>query len=77
MSKSVVVYSRLGCRNCVFTKKQLTSQGVMFIEKKVDEHPELREEIAAYPYDYLPVVIAEGHEVFWGLQPDKVAEILP
>jgi glutaredoxin 3 len=45
MSKNVVMYSTAMCPYCVMADRLLTSKGVVIEKIRVDEHPELRQEM--------------------------------
>ena len=56
MSKKVVVYSKPGCGQCIFTKKHLEDKGVNFKEVDVTKNSEGLERVKSLGYSGLPVV---------------------
>lgn len=69
---SIVVYSKNGCGQCLFTKKYLEKKGVSFEERNLSLNPEYTDEVMALGFQSLPVIVAPGHEAFSGYQPEKL-----
>ncbi len=73
---SIKVYCKHNCMQCNFVKKELDANGIQYVEVYIDEDPEEKEKIRALGYQGVPVVMADGHEPFYGFHPDKLAEII-
>lgn len=71
MSK-IIIYSKNGCGQCLFTKKYLEKKGADFQERNISLEPEYVDEVKDLGFQALPVVVAEGHEPFSGYQPEKL-----
>jgi glutaredoxin-like protein NrdH len=72
----VVVYTKNGCPQCDMTKAVLDGEGVVYKAVNVQED----EEAMSYVRDELgltsmPVVVAEGKEIFTGFRPDLLHEL--
>lgn len=76
MAKEVVVYSKVGCGQCQFTKKHLQKLQVDFIEKDISQNPAWLEEILAWGFQSLPVVKIEGEEPFHGYKPERLDSLV-
>lgn len=83
----VTVYTKNGCPKCNMTKMVLEGEGIKYdlinIEEVDEKTGELTEK-AKEGYNHvkvelgissMPVIEAEGHEVFFGFQPDKLKEL--
>lgn len=78
----ITVFTKNGCPQCDMTKNVLNGEGIEFEAINVEEiDPETGEKTkkAQEAYDYvvdvlklrqMPVVEAEGHDVFSGFRPD-------
>lgn len=76
INMKITVYTKNNCPKCEMTKRVLKGEEIEFELRNVEEDQEA--------YDYvvnvlelreMPVVEAEGHEVFSGFQPDKLQEL--
>lgn len=73
----VTVYTKNGCPKCDMTKNVLNGEGIEF--KAINIQDDTDEGRAGYTYvvdelglSEMPVVVAEGHEIFTGFKPDKL-----
>ncbi|MGP6139490.1 MULTISPECIES: glutaredoxin domain-containing protein [unclassified Jeotgalibaca] len=69
MSKKITIYSKVGCGQCMFTKKYLDKRNVSYFEKNISENPVWVEEVKALGFQSLPVIQIEGEPPFNGFQP--------
>lgn len=75
--KEIVVYSKPGCGQCIFTKMFLTKHNIDFTEKDVSADEEALVQIQQHDYNSLPVVSVNNFEVSWsGLNEKKLTELL-
>lgn len=72
----VVVYSKSGCPQCVFTKKFLEEKEIPFIEKRVDKEERYRREVQQLGFQTLPLVQWAEEECIAGWQPEKLEEMV-
>lgn len=72
---NIIVYSKSGCPECVFTKKFLESENIPFEERRVDQNKEYLDEVIELGYQALPVIKTEN-DVFKGYQPEKLQDIV-
>lgn len=75
--KKITVFTKNGCPQCDMTKTVLKGEGLEFEVRNVEED----EEAMTYVRDTLgirqmPVVEAEGHEVFSGFRPDLLQQLV-
>lgn len=73
----VVVYTKNGCPKCDMTKNVLKGEGIEFDTINVQDDTDEGRKGYTYIVDELgltemPVIVAEGHEVFSGFQPEKL-----
>lgn len=71
---NITVYSKSGCPECVFTKKFLESENMLFEEKRVDLNETHLNEVVDLGYQSLPVV-KYGEESFNGYQPERLEQM--
>lgn len=76
MSPMIIVYSKPGCGQCMFTKKFLERNGIDYVEKDVQADEVARQEVLDLGYQSLPVVVVNGTESFNGYQADKLQAIV-
>lgn len=76
MSPMIIVYSKPGCGQCMFTKKFLERNGIDYLEKDVQADEVARQEVLDLGYQSLPVVVVNGTESFNGYQADKLQAIV-
>lgn len=76
MSKSVIVYSKPGCGQCMFTKKFLERHALAFEEKDVQKSEDALNEVKAMGFSSLPVVVIEGEEPFNGYRADRLQALV-
>lgn len=72
----VIVYSKSGCPECVFTKKFLEAENIKFVEKRVDLNQTYLEQVVALGYQSLPLVVVGNKDVFTGYQPDRIKALI-
>lgn len=72
MDKKMTVYSKVGCGQCMFTKKYLEKHNIPYLEKNISENNEWMEEVKAMGFQSLPVVHIEGEIPFSGFQPQQL-----
>lgn len=72
----IVVYSKSGCGQCVFTKKFLNAQNIPFNEKRVDQNKQYLEEVEELGYQSLPVVGIDKEEFFSGYDLKKLQSLV-
>ncbi len=75
MSKSVVVYSKPNCMQCLFTKKFLDEHHIAYTEKDVTASNEALNEVKEMGFRSLPVISVEGETPFYGFNPDLLESI--
>ena len=75
MGKEVVVYSKPGCGQCIFTKKHLEDKGIDFKEVDVTKNSEGLERVKSLGYSGLPVVEYEDVH-FNGYQANELDKII-
>ena len=75
MGKEVVVYSKPGCGQCIFTKKHLEDKGIDFKEVDVTKNSEGLERVKSLGYSGLPVVEYEDIH-FNGYQANELDKII-
>lgn len=71
----VIVYSKAGCGQCVFTKRDLERAGVPYEERRIDLDEAVREEALALGAMGAPFVVTPGGDKFSGYQPAKLAQL--
>jgi len=71
----MIVYSRSNCPPCFQLKKFLTSKGVAFVEKNVDDDHNLKELIEITGTLLLPTIV-KGNNIIRGLNYGAIAKIL-
>lgn len=71
----VVMYSKAGCGQCVFTKKELTKKGVDYEERRVDLNEEHLAEMKALGFSSLPLVVPPVGEPFTGFNPTAIKKM--
>ncbi|BAM47438.1 MAG: glutaredoxin family protein [Amphibacillus sp.] len=71
----VIVYSKSGCPECVFTKKFLEEENILYKEKRVDQNKAYLDEVIELGFSSLPVVKI-GDQIFSGYQPDKLQTLV-
>ncbi|WP_027108376.1 glutaredoxin-like protein NrdH [Lacticigenium naphthae] len=76
MTKKIILYTKIGCGQCLFTKKQLEKMHLAFEEKNISQNPEWIDEVKALGFQSLPVISIEGEEPFSGYQPDKLEKLV-
>lgn len=76
MPKEIVIYSKPGCGECLFTKKFLERSQVAFTERNVMENAEWLAEVKALGFHSLPVVAVDGQEPFHGYQPERLEQLV-
>ena len=79
--KTVTVYTKEDCRQCVATKKWLAARSIEFAEVDILDDPKDREAAKELGFLAAPVVIVSsgipGDDVAWaGFNPSKLAEHL-
>jgi glutaredoxin-like protein NrdH len=74
MSK-VIVYSKAGCGQCTFTKKELEKLGLEYEERHIDLNDEYREEAVNQGAMEAPFVVPPVGEPFSGFRPDLIAKL--
>ena len=67
----VTVYTKPKCVACVATKKQLTKQGVKFLEINIEENPTIANRLKEEGWLQLPV-IKTPNSSWSGYNPDKI-----
>lgn len=72
----IIVYSKSGCGQCVFTKKFLEKKQIPFIEKRVDQNELFLEEVKEMGYSSLPVVASDKMGSFTGYNVSKLQELV-
>ncbi len=72
----IIIYSKVNCMQCNFTKKYLEDKKVDFEVRDVEKSNEALEEVKALGFQSLPVVVAEGFEAFSGFRPDMLDKII-
>lgn len=75
MGKEVVVYSKPGCGQCIFTKKHLADRGVDFKEVDITKDSEGLSRVKSLGYSGLPVVEYEDIH-FNGYQANELDKII-
>lgn len=75
MSKKVVVYSKPGCGQCIFTKKHLEDNGINFKEINVTKDSEGLARVKSLGYSGLPVVEYEDIH-FNGYQANELDKVI-
>ena len=75
MVKQVTIYSKVGCGQCMFTKKHLDKNNISYFEKNISENPDWIVEVEALGFKTLPVIVIEGEAPFTGYQPQKLAAL--
>lgn len=76
MAKEVTIYSKVGCGQCMFTKKYLEKSNISYFEKNISENPDWVAEVKALGFQTLPVIVIEGEAPFAGYQPQKLAALV-
>lgn len=76
MSQTITVYSKPGCGQCMFTKKFLERNGLVYQEKDIQLDESARQEVQAMGYSSLPVVVINGEDSFTGYQADKLQALV-
>lgn len=72
----ITVFTKNGCPQCEMTKRVLNGEGIEFEVRNVEEDQEAFDYVVnELGLRQMPVVEAEGHEVFSGFRPDKIAEL--
>ncbi len=71
----VTVFEATGCVQCWATHRALDAAGITYNVVRVDERPEVVDELRALGFIQLPVVRAEGMPAFSGFRPDKIDEL--
>jgi glutaredoxin-like protein NrdH len=72
---SIIVYSNPNCVQCEQTKRYLTSKGVEFQTKMIEDSPEVKAIIDANDYKAAPVVVAGEHS--WsGFKLDRLSALV-
>lgn len=77
MSENIVVYTKNGCGQCLFTKKYLEKLGLDYEERNIETHPEYIDEVQSLGFQTLPVIQLADHEAFNGFQPEKLDALVP
>lgn len=72
MAKEITVYSKVGCGQCLFTKKYLEKRNLAYLEKNISENQEWLEEVKEMGFQSLPVIKVAGEEPFNGFQPHRL-----
>lgn len=72
----VVVYSKSGCPQCIFTKKFLEAEKIDYIEKRVDLNASYLEQVLALGCQSLPLIIIDNEDVFTGYRPERLQKLL-
>ena len=75
MSKKVVVYSKPGCGQCVFTKRHLEDSGIDFKEIDITKNNEGLARVKSLGYSGLPVVEYEDIH-FNGYQANELDKVI-
>lgn len=67
----VTVYTKYGCPKCDMSKNVLNGEEIEFTAINVEDDAEaynyVKEELGLME---MPVIVAEGHEIFTGFRPD-------
>ena len=58
----IVIHGTKNCQQCKTTQKWLTSKGIHFTYKDLDEHPTLLQEFKSRGFSSLPVVIVTDED---------------
>jgi glutaredoxin-like protein NrdH len=75
MSKKVVVYSALGCKECTMVKEMLTSEGIDFEVRDLMANPVYQEEVEKFGFMGIPVT-AVGDKAVKGFNPGELNKLL-
>ena len=76
MNKTITLYNKPGCGQCMFTKKFLEKNQITFIEKDIQKSAQALEEVKNLGYASLPVVVIDGQESFSGYQSDRLQALV-
>lgn len=76
MAKEVTIYSKVGCGQCMFTKKYLDKSNISYFEKDISKNTDWLEEVKALGFQSLPVIVIEGEVPFIGYQPERLAKLV-
>lgn len=76
MSKKIIVYTSPACMQCQFTKNYLHEKEVSFETRDIASNEVFRQEVLAFGFQAVPVVVAEGQEPFYGFRPDILEKIV-
>lgn len=74
--EKVIVYSKLNCMQCEFTKQFLQTNEIDFIVKDVTENDADLQAVKAMGFMSLPVVVIPGEAPFSGFRPDQLEKLL-
>lgn len=67
----ITIYTRNDCVQCHATKRAIESRGFTFDLINLDLHPEAADDLRAWGYRQLPVVVTE-QESWSGFRPDMI-----
>lgn len=73
---TITVYSKSGCPECMFTKKILEAENILFEEKRVDINADYLEEVKLLGYRSLPVIQIDEDETFTGYRPERLQNLV-
>lgn len=76
MNKTITLYTKPGCGQCMFTKKFFEKNQITFIEKNIQTSQEALEEVRQLGYSSLPVVVIDGDQSFTGYQADRLQALV-
>lgn len=74
----ITIYSSNTCPQCKGAKMFLNSKGIEFDERNIDENPSFTDEMRAYGFTALPLVVAESTSVepFTGFNTAKLSQVV-
>lgn len=76
MSENIIVYTKNGCGQCLFTKKYLEKLGLDYEERNIETNPEYTAEVQSLGFQALPVIQLTDHEAFSGFHPEKLDDLV-
>ena len=72
----VTIYSKQNCMQCKFTKNWLEKHEIEYLELDCTKDTDYLDEVRNLGFSALPVIVIDGHEAFYGFNPDKLERCL-
>lgn len=72
----ITIYSKHNCMQCKFTKNWLDEHEIEYLELDCTKDTNYLDEVRNLGFSALPVIVIDGHDPFYGFNPDKLERYL-